>query len=54
MVTKKGAWLSFEEDVVETAEKFGVDLSNQIQGVPKLEALISENEDVKKFFYWVY
>lgn len=50
MVIKKGAWLSFEEDVVETAEKFGVDLSSQIQGVPKLEALISENEDVKKFF----
>ena len=50
MVTKKGAWLSFEEDVVETAKKFGVDLSSQIQGVPKLEALISENENVKKFF----
>ena len=38
------------EDVIETAEKFGVDLSSQIQGVPKLEALISENENVKKFF----
>lgn len=50
MVIKKGAWLSFEEDVVETAKKFGVDLSSQIQGVPKLEALISENENVKKFF----
>jgi RecA/RadA recombinase len=35
MVTKKGAWLSFEEDVVETAKKFGVDLSSQIQGVQK-------------------
>ena len=50
MVIKKGAWLSFEEDVVETAKKFGVDLSSQIQGLPKLEGLISENEDVKKFF----
>ena len=50
MVIKKGAWLSFEEDVVETARKFGVDLSSQIQGVPKLEALISENKNVKKFF----
>ena len=50
MVIKKGAWLSFEEDVVETAKKFGVDLSSQIQGVPKLEALISENKNVKKFF----
>ena len=50
MVIKKGAWLSFEEDVVETARKFGVDLSSQIQGVPKLEALISEDKNVKKFF----
>jgi RecA/RadA recombinase len=50
MVIKKGAWLSFAEDVVENAKRFGVDLSNQIQGMPKLEALISDNEDVKKFF----
>ena len=50
LVVKKGAWLSFDDDVIETAKKFNVDLSNQIQGVPKLESLISKNEDVKKFF----
>ena len=50
MVIKKGAWLSFADDVIDNAKRFGVDLSNQIQGMPKLEALISENEDVKKFF----
>ena len=50
MVIKKGAWLSFAADVIDNAKRFGVDLSNQIQGMPKLEALISENEDVKKFF----
>jgi RecA/RadA recombinase len=50
LVVKKGAWLSFDDDVIETAKKFNVDLSNQIQGAPKLESLISKNEDVKKFF----
>jgi len=50
LVIKKGAWLSFDDDVLERAKKFGVNLPNQIQGVPKLEALIFENEDVKKFF----
>tara|TARA_R100000234_G_C5003253_1_gene181317 strand:+ start:2093 stop:3286 length:1194 start_codon:yes stop_codon:yes gene_type:complete len=50
LVVKKGAWLSFDDDVIERAKKFNVDLPNQIQGVPKLESLISKNEDVKKFF----
>lgn len=48
-VTKKGAWLSFIEPVTQEAERLGIELPNQIQGIPKLEKLIFENENIKDF-----
>ena len=51
IVTKKGAWISFDEEFIAAAKEAGFEnLPNQIQGAAKFEKLINEDEPLKNFF----
>ena len=50
MMTKGGAWLTFEDDVISDAKESGIELQPKINGINKLYDYIEENESIMEFF----
>ena len=48
-VTKKGAWITIEEEFKELVEESAPDLPEKIQGEANLFKMIEENEELSKF-----
>lgn len=49
---QKGAWINFDADFLNILKEAGfVDFPEKIQGTAKFEALINENEKLKKFLF---
>lgn len=52
IAVKKGAWISFDEDFLNTVKEAGFpDFPATIQGANKFEQLVNENEKLKQFFF---
>ena len=46
---KKGAWISFSEDLRNDMQAAGIEMPETIQGEPKFNAFIEENENIKDY-----
>ena len=46
---KKGAWISFSEDLRNDMQTAGIEMPETIQGEPKFNAFIEENENIKDY-----
>lgn len=52
LAVKKGAWIMFDEELMTVLKDAGIaDFPTQVQGVAKLESLITESEKVKTVLY---
>ena len=49
LVSKGGAWLTFESDIIEDARAEGIELQEKINGINKLYAYLEENEAIMEF-----
>ena len=48
-ISKKGAWISIEEDFVDMLKKNKFEFPEKVQGEPKLNALLESNQDLMNF-----
>jgi len=48
-ISKKGAWISVEEDFVELLKKEGYEFPAKLHGEPKLNDLLEANPDLIQF-----
>lgn len=48
-IDKKGAWISFDEELIKNLKKEKIDCVEKIQGEPKLINYIEQNEDLKVY-----
>lgn len=46
---KKGAWISFTDDLRNDMKEAGIEMPETIQGEPKFNAFIEENENIKDY-----
>lgn len=51
MLTKGGAWFSFDSEILQEAKSAGVELPEKIQGLNGVYSLIEDNEQIFNFFY---
>jgi hypothetical protein len=51
IISKKGAWFSFEESIIEEIKKDGIELKSQFQGLESVYSYIEENRTVFDWFY---
>lgn len=49
LVSKGGAWLTFESDIIEDARAEGVELQEKINGINKLYTYLEDNETIMEF-----
>ena len=50
-IEKKGAWISFDEEVLENLKKLKIDCPEKIQGDQKLLDLLEKDGKIKDYFY---
>ena len=50
-IEKKGAWISFDEEVLENLKKLKIDCPEKIQGDQKLLDLLEKDRKIKDYFY---
>tara|TARA_B100002019_G_scaffold292234_1_gene314760 strand:- start:21887 stop:22984 length:1098 start_codon:yes stop_codon:yes gene_type:complete len=50
-IEKKGAWISFDEEILSELKKENIDCPEKIQGDNKLIDLLDSNGKIKNFFY---
>jgi hypothetical protein len=48
-IEKKGAWISFDQDLIKSLKDKKIDCPDKLQGEPKLLALLEQNPDITKF-----
>ena len=49
LLSKGGAWLTFESDIMESARAEGLELQEKINGINKLYAYLEDDEVVMEF-----
>jgi len=49
IATAGGAWISFEQDIIEEAKALGLELQEKVNGINKLYDYLEENEPIMQF-----
>ena len=50
-IEKKGAWISFDEDILKELSNNNIECPEKVQGDNKLLELLETNGSLKEFFY---
>ena len=48
-ISKKGAWITSDEEFIEMLKKDKIDFPEKIQGEPKLNSFLEENPNVGEY-----
>ena len=50
-IEKKGAWISFDEDILKEIKQKEIECPDKVQGDNKLLELFESNGNLKEYFY---